>query len=115
MRINYISVKNQYDDLHCYPNAPEEVAYLKSLHRHTFFIESIIQVFHEDRELEFYMVKDFIDTLIPELRMVSDNKSCENIGNIILTKLQEKYGANRRIQVEVSEDGRNKAIVTEEG
>ena len=115
MRKLFITVKNQFDDIHCYPNAPEEVNYLKNLHRHTFMLESKIEVFHEDRELEFYMVKDFIDSIIPELKQLVSAKSCENIAVFILNSLKNKYGSNRYYEISCSEDGWNKATVEEAG
>lgn len=114
MRKLYITVKNQFDDIHCYPNAPDEVYFLKNLHRHTFVIETTIEVFHEDRELEFYMVKDYIDTLTNEIKQLQVSKSCENICTMILDKLKEKYGTTRKYIVSCSEDGWNKATVEEE-
>ena len=111
MKKIYIKVKNQFDDLHCYPNAPEQVNYLRNLHRHTFMLTSTIQVFHEDRELEFYMVKDFIDTIIHSLKTIQISKSCENIASFVLTELKNKYGNNRYYKVTCSEDGWNEAII----
>lgn len=113
MRKLFITVKNQFDDTHCYPNAPEQVSYLKNLHRHTFMIESKIEVFHEDRELEFYMVKDEIDIAITKVKELVQAKSCENIAVFILEFLKGRYGDNRDITVSCSEDGWNKATVEE--
>ena len=107
----YITVKNQFDDLHCYPNAPEQVSYLRSNHRHTFMLESTLQVFHEDRELEFYMVKDYIDSILVEIKGMEINKSCENICSFVMDKLMEKYGTQRFYRISCSEDGWNKATV----
>lgn len=114
MKKLFIKVKNQFDDVHCYPNAPEEVNFLKNIHRHTFMLESIIQVFHEDRELEFYMVKDYIDSIIPKLKQLVNAKSCENIAVFVLNELKSKYGNNRYYKISCSEDGWNEAIVEEE-
>lgn len=114
MRKIFITVKNQFDDLHCYPGAPEQVGYLTSLHRHTFMITSTIQVFHEDRELEFYMVKDYIDTLTTKIRNMDMSKSCENIAVFILDNLKQTYGDNRFYRISCSEDGWNEATVEQE-
>lgn len=111
MKRIFITVKNRFDDTHCYPNAPEEVAFLRNEHRHTFIIESMLEVFHEDRELEFYMVKDYIDSIIPELKAMLKSKSCENMCMFIIDKLQLRYNKHRYIEVSVSEDDMNKATV----
>ena len=109
----FITVKNQFDDVHCYPNAPEQVSFLQSLHRHTFMIETTIEVFHEDRELEFYMVKDYIDSFIPAMKQLCQNKSCENIARYVANQVIKTYcnDIQREIIVSVSEDDRNKATL----
>lgn len=114
MKKLFVTVKNQFDDLHYYPNAPVEVSYLRNFHRHTFVLTSTIQVFHEDRELEFYMVKDFIDSVIPDLKELVAEKSCENIASFVLDTLKNKYGINRAYSISCSEDGWNTATVEEE-
>ena len=114
MKKLFIKVKNQFDDVHCYPNAPKEVNFLKNMHRHTFMLESMIQIFHEDRELEFYIVKDYIDSIIPKLKQLVNGKSCENIAVFVLNELKLKYGNNRYYKISCSEDGWNEAIVEEE-
>ena len=109
-----INVVNQFDALHKFKDAPEQVYYLKNIHRHTFIINSKIEVFHEDRELEFYMVKDYIKTLLDNIETLGDNKSCENICSYVLTNLKQKYGSNRDYCISCSEDGLNMAILEEE-
>jgi hypothetical protein len=41
---------------HCWPDAPEEVSFLRSLHRHLFFVE-LEFITTEDRQLEFFIMK----------------------------------------------------------
>ena len=44
--------------MHQWENCPiEEVAYLKDLHRHTFFIECKKEVTHDDRDIEIICFK----------------------------------------------------------
>lgn len=108
-----ICVINQFDALHKFKDAPEEVSYLRNLHRHTFIVTSKIEVFHEDRELEFYMVKDYIKTLLDDTSSLGGNMSCENICSYVLQNLKNKYGTNRDYIISCSEDGQNKAILEE--
>lgn len=108
MLTRYITVKNQFIGFHQYDDAPEEVAFLKNLHRHVFKVESLIEVRHDDRELEFFMVQENIEReIIPFLRVGGPLGSCEMIAENILWGLINKYGDDRYAMVEVYEDGEN--------
>lgn len=109
----YIEVKNEIDMVHHYKDAPEQVAYLRNIHRHSFKISSRVQVFHSDREIEFYMLRDFIQDVLPKAEF-GLGVSCEQIAEFVIKKIQEKYGNGRRIIVSVFEDGINGAIVDTE-
>ena len=52
-----IWVTFQKEGIHKYPDAPEGVEFLKYPHRHMFKFRVAIQVFHDDRELEFILFK----------------------------------------------------------
>lgn len=105
-----IIVRTQKEGIHCYPNAPTEVEFLKSPHRHVFHIEVEIQVFHDDRELEFIIVKRDLDKW---LNLNVDYKSCEMIAKDILNYIDSKWDASSRYtRVDVFEDGENGARVT---
>ena len=106
----YIKIKTQFEAYHSWPNAPEEVAFLRHLHRHLFKCVVKIEVNHSDRELEFFIFKKEVDKLIKRmLKSLRNEKSCEQMASWLLNKLKEEY--SRYIQVEVSEDGENSAIV----
>lgn len=108
----YITVRGQYDGFHAYEDAPEQVAFLKAMHRHLFKWEASIEVFHDDRELEFFMVQESINrTIIPFLRLQHNLGSCEQQAEIILEGLVNNYGAKRRYIVTVSEDGESDGTV----
>lgn len=105
-----IIAKAQFEGIHCYPDAPEEVAYLKHPHRHMFGVEVEIEVFHDDRELEFIMVKNkLLETFEKEM----DSKSCEMIAKEVQAWAKETYPhvPVRRVNVAVFEDGENGAKV----
>ena len=107
----YIKVKNQFEGIHCYKNAPESASFLRSPHRHIFYVTTKISVTHDDRELEFFIVKHRIIELLSEVvNELGINMSCEQIAKSLITKLQSIYG-NRYYQVEVSEDNENSAVV----
>ena len=94
---------------HCYPNAPDEVAYLRERHRHLFKFKVEINVEHNERDIEFHMFKSFVEDLYPVGEC--QGKSCETMASEIACHISSKY-PNRYITVEVSEDGECGAKVT---
>lgn len=108
----YIWVTDRFEGFHAYKDAPDEVAFLKNLHRHVFHVKMTIQVKHDDRELEFFMVKQHYEREIkPFIQLAKDLGSCEMIAQRILDGLANTYGDDRFYSVEVSEDGENGATV----
>lgn len=101
-----IFVRTRFDGIHHFADAPAKVYYLRQSHRHIFKVEVEIEVKHNNRELEFYMVKDWLDK---ELRFMTRNKSCEQMCEYIQRKINEKYGGDRYVKIEVNEDGQNGA------
>lgn len=98
--------------IHRYPDAPEEVAYLRELHRHMFHFKVGMTVAHSNREVEFHMLKNWCLSLYKDAVLQLDYKSCEMMAEDLLGKLAKEYGDNRTITVEVSEDQECGAIVT---
>lgn len=108
----FIKVSTQTEFIHQYLDAPEDVSFLRYPHRHMLHITVTIEVFTDDRELEFIMVKRALDEILTDLRLtVCSNRSCEMIGGKILTNLEVLCGSNRDITIEVSEDGENGSII----
>lgn len=108
-----IRVRNQVEVIHRWPKAPLEVAYLKQPHRHIMHITTDIDVAHDDRELEFIMVKHFIDDILKSTTMAS-TISCEQIARNVVEQLQANYGKHRYYRVLVEEDGENGAMIDSE-
>lgn len=104
-----IFVTTQFEGIHCYPDAPDEVAFLRSPHRHMFHVRATLEVFHDDRELEFILVKRALDQFVTGDAL--QHRSCEMIAREILNFLRAKYGV-RSSAVEVSEDGENGATIS---
>ena len=112
VRKKYIYVTEQFEAYHRWKDAPDEVKFLRSMHRHIFKVKVTIEVWHEDREIEFIMFKWKLRNFLREnYEMKEDIGSCEMIAENILNWLEKEY-PGRYIQVEVSEDGENGAIVT---
>lgn len=105
----YITVNLTQEGFHSYDNAPEEVAFLRVRHRHLFYVSLTIQVFHNERELEFFMVKKALMSGMASL--FSCNLSCEGYAEEILNWALVCYGKEREYQVSVSEDNENGSSV----
>ena len=70
-----ILIKTSFEGFHKYENAPEEVAFLRVLHRHTFNVEVEMETFHNDREIEFIMVQHELKNFFQnKYEMLSDLK-----------------------------------------
>lgn len=107
----FIEIKTQFEFIHCWEQAPEEVNYLRNPHRHDFYVTCKIEVFHTDRELEFFMVTHKIEEFIQKLiKKVPITTSCELFATIICDFIKQEYG-NRNVTVKVSEDNKSSAIV----
>lgn len=107
-----IIVRGQFEFCHRYASAPAEVSYLRELHRHMFNYEVELEVYHDDRELEFIMVKHEIDDYLSRRESNwTDETSCEQMAECIGLCLQAKYGFERSLSVSVFEDNENGAKI----
>lgn len=115
-----IQVKNVFIGTHYYKDAPDEVAFLRSPHRHLFVVRTTLQVYDEDRELEFLLVQKAIhDYVTSELDhgtgyIELNERSCEWLARFIIEFIQLRYGVQRYVSVSVFEDDENGAIITKE-
>lgn len=107
MTQSFIYITTQTEFIHAYPDAPDEVAYLRNPHRHLAHIRIQVEVFDDDREIEFIMFKHRVDEYL-DLNTMS-NRSCEMIARELLEFVQQLYGTHRDVSIEVSEDGENGA------
>lgn len=99
--------------IHRYPDAPNEVAYLRDLHRHKFEFKVGIQVQHDDRELEFHMFLNWLTSLYDQKVLELDFRSCEMMADDLIQKVIAKYDcASRKVEITVSEDGECGATLT---
>ena len=106
----HVIVRGQFEGFHCYPEAPEQVAYLRNLHRHVFHYEVEMEVFHDDREVEFIILKHQVDEFIKEA-LWPERRSCEQMAYEIGQYIQTLYGFDRFLSVSVFEDNENGAKV----
>ena len=94
-----------------------DVSFLASPHRHIFHFRVWIDVFHNDRDIEFIQFKRWLENLYTSHRSDSpsvlalDWKSCEMIADELYIHIAERY-PNRSVEIEVSEDGENGCSIT---
>jgi hypothetical protein len=112
----YIKVTTRFEGFHRWPNAPDSEKFLRNQHRHLFHVYVTIAVFHDDRELEFFAFKNWLEEhgvgpIKESLSATNDSySSCEDIANDIGEAILKHYG-HRYVAVEVYEDGENGGIV----
>ena len=100
----FIYITDTMEFIHQYKDAPEEVAYLRNLHRHLLHIKVAIEVFSDDREIEFIMFKHAVHNYLYD-ECYGSNCSCETISKMLLCFIQNHYGNGRDINIQISEDG----------
>tara|TARA_B100000676_G_C18039485_1_gene823971 strand:- start:1332 stop:1784 length:453 start_codon:yes stop_codon:yes gene_type:complete len=115
-----IWVTFQKEGLHKYPAALDDpklatgdeydVSFLGYIHRHIFKFKVAIEVFHDDRDIEFIQFKRWLEKLYAEKTLELDYKSCEMISDDLFAKINEKY-PGREVHIDVSEDGENGAHI----
>ena len=117
-----IWVTFQKEGIHCYPAAATDpklntndkynVSFLASPHRHTFHFEVAIDVFHNDRDIEFIQFKRWLEDLYSEGEVLDLNfKSCEMIADDLYLQIARRY-PERTVIINVSEDGENGCTIT---
>ena len=75
----YIWVTFRKEGIHKYPGAVDlpGVEFLANEHRHIFHFRIELQVWHDDREVEFILFKRELEALYSEGTLQLDYKSCE--------------------------------------
>lgn len=95
--------------LHRFPAADDDpkladVSYLGFPHRHLFKFKISIEVWHDDREIEFHQFLNWIESLYDNQILQLDYMSCEMMADALAVKIQEKF-PGRKIIIDISEDG----------
>jgi len=109
----YVWVTFEQEGIHYYPLAGADpnlksVAFLQYEHRHIFKFKVEIEVFHDDRDVEFIQFKRFCQSLMNEKDgvMTCNHKSCEMLSDELYDHISTKY-PGRAVRISVSEDGEN--------
>jgi hypothetical protein len=86
-----------------------DVSFLGHPHRHMFHFKVYLEVFHDDRDVEFIQFKRWLENLYNKGTLELDYKSCEMMADDLHGQISSKY-TDRKIWIEVSEDGENGCI-----
>lgn len=110
----------QKEGLHSFPQAADDpnfktndeydVSFLSNTHRHIFHFKVAIEVFHNDRDIEFIQFKRWCEKLYQGV-LELNHKSCEMISDDLYEKIAEKY-PDRYIEISVSEDNENGCVIS---
>lgn len=111
-----IWVTFQKEGVHCYPGADtdpklatgdwDDVSFLGVPHRHIFHFKVWIEVFHNDRDIEFIQFKRWLERLYAQDTIQLDHKSCEMIADELAAQIKDRY-PGRWLKISVSEDNEN--------
>jgi hypothetical protein len=111
MEKSFIWVTFRKEGIHKYPAAAtnpnlQDVSFLGYEHRHIFHFRVELEVFHDDRDVEFILFKRELENLYTSGTLQLDYKSCEMMARDLYAYIAETY-PGRDIRIEVSEDGEN--------
>ena len=93
-----------------------DVSFLASPHRHIFHFRVWIDVFHNDRDIEFIQFKRWLENLYSSNNnnqssvLELDWKSCEMIADDLYIQIAGRY-PDRVVWIEVAEDGENGCLI----
>jgi hypothetical protein len=97
-----------------------DVSFLGVPHRHIFHFRVWIDVWHNDRDIEFIQFKRWLENLYAKGNSADNNnkssvlsldyKSCEMIADDLYDQISSRY-PDRAVWIEVAEDGENGALI----
>jgi len=114
-----IYVTTSFEGFHCWPQAPQEVFFLRQLHRHNFGVKVTLRVTHS-RAVEFILFKRKLDAVIkdelsPYIFSRENETSCEDMAMFVFNYFNTLPSYEGAVaSVEVNEDNENGAIVSQE-
>ena len=96
----WIWVTFQKEGIHKYPAALDDpklatgdmydVSFLGYPHRHIFHFKVAIEVFHDDRDIEFIQFKRWMENMYADGTMSLDYKSCEMMSDDLYVAITKK-------------------------
>ena len=119
MSTDMIWVTFRKEGIHKYPAAltdpklatggADDVSFLGYPHRHIFHFKVYLEVFHDDRDVEFIQFKRWLENLYNKGTLELNHKSCEMIADDLYEQISKTY-TDRKVWIEVSEDNENGCI-----
>ena len=119
--LSMIWVTFRKEGIHMYPAAATDpklatgdeydVSFLGTPHRHIFHFKVAIQVFQDDRDIEFIQFKRWLEKCYSNGILELNHKSCEMIARDLNDIIKARY-PGRQTEIDVSEDGENGATLT---
>ena len=115
---SFIFVQFQKEGIHRYPAAASDpklctgdwldVSFLADPHRHIFHFRVEMEIFHDNRDVEFIQAKRTMERWFADGVLTLNHKSCEMMARElhVLCTLPSAW-PNRDYVIEVSEDGEN--------
>ena len=113
---SYIWVTFRKEGIHMYPAAATDpklapgdwldVSFLGTPHRHIFHFKVEMEVFHDNRDVEFIQAKRIMERWYSDGTLQLNHKSCEMIARELYARCLEQW-PSRCYTIEVSEDGEN--------
>jgi len=108
------------EGIHCYPAAATDpnlntndeynVSFLSTPHRHIFHFKIYIEVFHDDRDIEFIQFKRWLEKCYSDGTLELNYKSCEMIARDLHATIIARY-PGRETWISVSEDNENGCFI----
>jgi hypothetical protein len=113
---SFIWITFRKEGIHKYPQAATDprlatgdwldVSFLGTPHRHIFHFRVEMEVFHDNRDVEFIQAKRIMERWYADGTLQLDYKSCEMMAKDLYNKLIAQW-PDRSYAIEVSEDGEN--------
>jgi len=116
--LSFIWVTFRKEGIHMYPAAATDpklatgdeydVSFLGTPHRHIFHFKVSIEVFQDDRDIEFIQFKRWLEKCYNDGILELNHKSCEMIARELNATIVARY-PGRQTLISVSEDDENGA------
>jgi len=118
--LSLIWVTFRKEGIHMYPAAATDpklatgdeydVSFLGTPHRHIFHFKVSIEVFQDDRDIEFIQFKRWLEKCYNDGILELNHKSCEMIARELNATIVARW-PGRKTAIDVSEDGENGALL----
>lgn len=108
----WASVSWRMENLHAWATCPDNhpESHLRNSHRHEFHIKVMVEQLHNDRDVEYLLLKRLLKDQYRDHCPVLYNLSCEQMAERIFLYVKRQY-PDRDVRVEVFEDGENGAVL----